>query len=158
MSEYRATVEWQLQGEFKYETYSRAHTVDFGHGIGFAGNAAPWNTPKTVAWTPGADPEQQFVASLSTCHMLWFLHLAHDAKFVVDRYRDEASGGLAKNADGRQAMTQVTLRPVVVFAGTRPTPEQFAQLHEKTHERCFIANSVKSEVIVEPRIAGEAHV
>ena len=152
MSEYRATVEWQLEGEFKYATYSRAHAIDFGHGIQLPGNAAPGNVPKTVQWKPGADPEQQFVASLSTCHMLWFLHLAHDAKLVVEHYRDEASGVLAKNAEGRLAMTQVTLRPAVTFAGAKPTPEQFAQLHHETHERCFIANSVKSEVIVEPRI------
>ncbi len=153
MSEYRATVEWQLQGEFKYATYSRAHAIDFDHGIRLPGNAGQGNVPKTVQWTPGADPEQQFVASLSTCHMLWFLHLAHHATFVVQRYRDEASGVLAKNAEGRLAMTQVTLRPVVTFAGAKPTPEQFAQLHHDTHERCFIANSVKTEIILEPRIA-----
>ena len=152
MSEYRATVEWQLAGEFKYATYSRAHAIEFGHGIQLPGNAGPGNLPKTVQWKPGADPEQQFVASLSTCHMLWFLHLAHDAMLVVEHYRDEASGVLAKNAEGRLAMTQVTLRPAVTFAGAKPTAEQFAQLHHKTHERCFIANSVKSEVIVEPRI------
>ena len=77
---------------------------------------------------------------------------------MVRHYRDEASGILAKNAQGRLAMTQVTLRPAVAFAGAKPTAEQFAQLHHETHERCFIANSVNSEVIVEPRIAGEAHV
>ena len=153
MSEYRAIVEWQLQGEFKYATYSRAHRIDLGHGVLLPGNAAPWNIPKTVAWTPGADPEQQFVASLSSCHMLWFLHLAHEARFVVERYRDEASGVLARNAEGRQAMTQVRLRPVVTFSGAKPTPAQFAQLHENTHERCFVANSVKTEVIIEARIA-----
>ena len=153
MSEYRATVEWQLQGEFMYATYARAHAIDFGHNVRLPGNAAPWNIPKTAAWTPGADPEQLFIASLSTCHMLWFLHLAHDAKFVVERYRDEASGVLAKNGEGRQAMTRVTLRPVVTFTGAKPTPEQFTQLHHKTHERCFIANSVNSEVVLEPRVA-----
>ena len=153
MSEYRATVEWQLQGEFKYASYSRAHAIDLGHGIHLPGNAAPWNIPKTVPWTPGADPEQLFVASLSTCHMLWFLHLAHDAKFIVERYKDEAIGLLAKNSEGRQAMTRVTLRPQVRFSGARPTPEQFAHLHHNTHERCFIANSVKTEVIVEANIA-----
>jgi len=153
MSEYRATVEWQLQGEFKYATYSRAHAIDFGHGIGLPGNAGIGNVPRTVQWKPGADPEQQFVASLSTCHMLWFLHLAHDANLVVRHYRDEASGVLAKNAEGRLAMTQVTLRPAVTFAGTKPTAEQFAQLHHETHERCFIANSVKTEILLEPRIA-----
>jgi organic hydroperoxide reductase OsmC/OhrA len=152
MSEYHATIEWKLQGEFKYATYSRAHAIDFGHGIQLSGNAGLGNVPTTVQWTPGADPEQQFVASLSTCHMLWFLHLAHDASFVVEHYRDEASGVLAKNAEGRLAMTQVTLRPVVTFTGTKPTTEQFAQLHEKTHQRCFIANSVKSEIILDARI------
>jgi len=153
MSDYRATVEWQLQGEFKYATYSRAHAVDFGHGLRLPGNAGQGNVPATVPWTPGADPEQQFVAALSTCHMLWFLHLAHDARFVVGNYRDEASGVLAKNAEGRMAMTQVTLRPVVTFVGTAPTAEQFSQLHEKTHQRCFIANSVKTDILLEPRIA-----
>jgi organic hydroperoxide reductase OsmC/OhrA len=153
MSDYRATVEWQLAGEFNYASYSRAHAIDFGHGIQLPGNAGQGNVPKTVQWTPGADPEQQFVASLSTCHMLWFLHIAHDAKFVVQHYRDEAFGVLAKNAEGRLAMTQVTLRPVVTFTGAKPTAEQFTRLHHETHERCFIANSVKTEVIVEPRIA-----
>ena len=153
MTEYHATVEWVLKGEFNYATYSRAHSIGFGHGLQLPGNAAPWNLPKSVPWTAGADPEQQFVASVSTCHMLWFLHLAHDAKFVVERYRDEASGMLAKNAEGRLAITQVMLRPVVTFSGTKPTPEQFAQLHEDTHQRCFIANSVKSEILLEPRIA-----
>jgi len=153
MSEYRATVEWQLQGDFKYESYSRAHSIDLGHGIRFAGNGAPWNIPKTAPWSAGADPEQLFVASLSTCHMLWFLHLAHDAKFAVSRYRDEASGVLAKNAEGRQAMTRVTLRPAVAFSGPPPAPEQFARLHAETHRRCFIANSVTTEIILQPRIA-----
>jgi organic hydroperoxide reductase OsmC/OhrA len=153
MADYRATVEWQLEGEFKYATYSRAHAVDFGHGIALPGNAGIGNVPKTVQWKPGADPEQQFVASLSTCHMLWFLHLAHDAKFVVQHYRDEASGVLAKNAEGRLAMTRVTLRPTVTFAGAKPTADQFSQLHHETHERCFIANSVKTEILLEPRIA-----
>jgi len=152
MQEYRATIEWQLQGEFKYATYSRGHAIDYGHEVRLPGNAALWNVPKTVPWTPGADPEQMFVASLSTCHMLWFLHLAHDAKFVVEHYRDEASGVLAKNAEGRQAMTRVTLRPVVQFTGAKPAPEEFSRLHHQTHERCFIANSVKSDVVLEPRI------
>lgn len=152
MSEHKATVEWQLAGEFRYETYSRSHSIDFGRGIRVAGNAAADNIPMTVA-AAGVDPEQQFVASLSSCHMLWFLHLANRKKFVVERYVDEASGVLGKNAEGREAMTRVTLRPAVTFSGPAPTPEEFAQLHEKTHERCFIANSVKTEIVLEPRIA-----
>ncbi len=153
MSEYRATIEWQLAGEFRYETYSRSHSIDFGRGVRLAGNAAAANIPKTVPAAPGADPEQQFIASLSSCHMLWFLHLACNRKYVVTRYSDAASGVLEKNAEGKEAMTRATLRPVVAFSGTPPTPEQFAQLHEKAHERCYIANSVKTEIILEPRIA-----
>ena len=153
MSEYSATVQWRLEDEFKYESYSRAHAIDFGHDLRLAGNAAPWNIPESVPWTPGADPEQLFVASLSTCHMLWFLHLAHDAKFVVEHYRDEASGVLERNAEGRQAMTRVTLRPAVSFAGLAPTPEEHERLHHKAHEKCFIANSVKSEVVCLPTLS-----
>ncbi len=153
MSEHHATVEWQRQGEFKYETYSRAHGVDFGQGVRLAGNAAASNIPKTVPPAAGADPEQQFVASLSSCHMLWFLHLACNRKYVVESYRDEASGVLAKNAEGKEAMTRVTLRPTVRFSGAAPSAADHLQLHEKAHERCYIANSVRTEVTVEPRIA-----
>jgi organic hydroperoxide reductase OsmC/OhrA len=153
MSEHRATVEWQLAGEFKYETYSRSHSIDFGRGICVAGNAAAENIPRTAPGMPGVDPEQQFVASLSSCHMLWFLHLANRKNFVVARYRDEASGVLEKNAEGKEAMTRVTLRPAVTFSGTVPSAEDHRKLHEKAHERCYIANSVKSEIILEPRIA-----
>jgi len=153
MSEYKATIEWRLAGAFHYETYSRSHSIDFGQGIRIAGNAAADNIPKTVAAAAGVDPEQQFVASLASCHMLWFLHLANRKNFVVERYIDEASGVLGKNADGAEAMTRVTLRPVVTFSGVKPTQEQFAELHHKTHQRCFIANSVKTEVNIEPSIA-----
>ena len=153
MSEHRATVEWRLEGEFRYETYSRSHRVDFGRGVQLAGNAAASNIPNTAPAAPGADPEQQFVASLSTCHMLWLLHIASQAKFTVTRYLDDASGVLEKNAGGVPAMTRVTLRPAVSFSGTPPTSDEHARLHHKAHEQCFIANSVKTEVVVEPRIA-----
>jgi organic hydroperoxide reductase OsmC/OhrA len=85
--------------------------------------------------------------------LFWFLHLANRKKFIVERYVDEASGVLGRNAEGRDAMVRVTLRPAITFSGTPPTAGQFAELHEKTHERCFIANSVKTEIILEPRIA-----
>ena len=153
MSDYRATIEWKLVGEFRYETYSRLHSIDFGRGIRVPGNAAADNIPKTVAAAAGVDPEQQFVASLASCHMLWFLHLANRKNFVVQRYVDEASGVLGKNAEGREAMTRVTLRPLVTFSGAPPSVEDHKELHEKAHERCFIANSVRSEIILQPRIA-----
>jgi organic hydroperoxide reductase OsmC/OhrA len=154
MSERRATIDWRLETpEFTYETYNRSHALTFDDGVRAPGAAAPANIPASAAGTAGVDPEQAFVAALSSCHMLWFLHLACNRKFKVTRYRDDAVGVLEKRADGREAITRVTLQPVVSFAGTAPTPEQYAQLHERAHERCFIANSVKSEVRIEPSIA-----
>ena len=154
MSEHRATVEWRRQTpDFDHKTYNRSHTLAFEGGIQVPATAAAANIPPTAAGAPGVDPEQAFVASISSCHMLWFLHLASRAKFVVDRYVDEASGVLEKNAEERMAMTRVTLRPTVNFAGRVPGAEEHARLHEGAHEKCFIANSVKTEIAVEPRIA-----
>jgi organic hydroperoxide reductase OsmC/OhrA len=144
VSEHRATVEWQRSGEFRYETYSRRHTIRF-EGISVLGAAAPGNIPKTSKTEPGVDPEQAFVASLCACHMLWFLHLACQKKYVVERYVDQAVGVLDK-----AWMSRVTLRPAVSFSGKAPTQEEHAELHRRAHEKCFIANSVKTEVIVEP--------
>lgn len=153
MSEHRATVEWQRQtAQFDYQTYNRSHTLVFEGGIRVPASAAPANIPASAVGTPGVDPEQAFVASLSSCHMLWFLHLASRAGLVVEHYVDEALGVLEKNAAGRMAMTRVTLRPAVTYAGRRPTSEEHAQLHEEAHDKCFIANSVKTEVAMEPRI------
>ena len=145
MSEHHATVEWQRRGsDFKYESYSRAHELRF-NGVSVPGNAAPGNIPATVKPENGVDPEQAFVASLSACHMLWFLHLASQKKLVVERYVDEAVGVL-----DRTWMSQVTLRPAVTFSGKIPSEDEHAALHHRAHEKCFIANSVKTEVIVEP--------
>ena len=154
MSEYKATIDWRRQSaDFDHKTYNRNHTLAFEGGIRVPATAAPANIPPTAAGAPGVDPEQTFVASLSSCHMLWFLHLASRAKYVVDRYVDEASGVLEKNAEGKMAMTRVTLRPKVSYAGRKPNPEEHAKLHEDAHHKCFIANSVKTEVLIEPRVA-----
>ena len=148
MSEHRATTEWSRDGQpFVYETYSRKHEIRFENGITVPGNAAPANIPKTVAPAPGVDPEQMFIAALSSCHMLWFLHVAQVRKFVIDRYVDEAVGVLDKDR-----MSKVTLHPVVTFSGKAPTEEEHRALHHKAHGKCFIANSVKTEVVVEPTI------
>jgi len=144
MSEHRASVEWQRSGEFRYETYSRAHALQF-ESIRVPGNAAPGNIPKTVPPQEGVDPEQAFVAALSSCHMLWFLHLACQKKWVVDRYVDEAVGVLEKTW-----ISRVTLRPRVTFSGRQPSAEGLSALHHAAHERCFIANSVKTEITIEP--------
>jgi organic hydroperoxide reductase OsmC/OhrA len=143
MSEHRATVEWQLSGEFRYESYSRCHVLRF-EDIVVPATAAPDNVP-AKAGGPGVDPEQAFVASLSACHMLWFLHVACRAGWTVERYTDEAVGILDKTW-----MSRVTLRPAVSFSGKVPSEAEHAALHHKAHEKCFIANSVRTEVIVEP--------
>lgn len=143
MSEHRATIEWQLSGEFRQESYSRCHVLRF-EDIVVPGTAAPENVPAKTGG-PGVDPEQAFVASLSACHMLWFLHLACRAGWTVERYTDDAAGILDKTW-----MSRVTLRPAVSFSGKAPSEAEHAALHHKAHEKCFIANSVKTEVIVEP--------
>src|SRR5215213_3398844 len=145
MSEHHATVEWRSAGDFRYETYSRNHELRFD-GISLAATAARDNIPATAPQPAGVDPEQAFVASLSSCHMLWFLHLACQKKYAVERYVDEAVGILDKTW-----MSKVTLRPVVSFSGRAPTPDEHAALHHRAHEKCFIANSVKTEVLIEAR-------
>ncbi len=144
MSEHRATVEWQRSGEFRFETYSRCHVLRF-EDTAVPGTASPANIPPTAPGGPGVDPEQAFVASLSACHMLWFLALAAQKKWVVESYVDEAVGVLDKTW-----MSRVTLRPVVAFFERKPSEEEHAALHHRAHEKCFIANSVKTQVVVEP--------
>jgi organic hydroperoxide reductase OsmC/OhrA len=143
MSEHRATVEWQRSGEFHVQSYSRCHVLRFDD-ILVPGTAAPGNVPPKTSG-PGVDPEQAFVGSLSACHMLWFLHLACQKGWVVESYVDEAVGILDKTW-----MSRVTLRPTVVFSQNKPSEEEHRALHHRAHEKCFIANSVKTEVLVEP--------
>ena len=151
MSVHQAKIEWRrLDADFDYKTYDRGHWLAFGDDIRVPGTATRANIPDTAPQSPGVDPEQAFVASISSCHMLWFLHIACTAKLVVDRYVDNAAGTLEKNAEGKLAMTRVTLRPAVTFSGTQPDADKVRALHEKAHEKCFIANSVKTEILVEP--------
>jgi organic hydroperoxide reductase OsmC/OhrA len=155
VSLHRAGVHWTLEGgDFLARRYSRLHSLSFGSGVTVPGSpspqvvSAPWSNSEAV------DPEAGFVASLSACHMLWFLDLAAGAGFVVSSYDDEAEGTLGRSAPGRMAMTRVALRPAIVFSGERrPTPPEIEALHHEAHERCFIANSVTTEVVVEARAA-----
>jgi organic hydroperoxide reductase OsmC/OhrA len=149
MSEHKVTVDWKRETpDFAYETYNRDHDWSFDAGITVRASAAP-------AYKGGAscvDPEEAVVASLSGCHMLTFLALAARKRYVVDSYRDEAVGVLDKDAGGRLAVTRVTLRPRVTFGGeSTPGPDELRQLHERAHHACFIANSVKTEVVIEPQ-------
>jgi organic hydroperoxide reductase OsmC/OhrA len=149
MSEHKVTVEWKRETpDFSYQSYNRDHDWSFDAGVTLRASAAP-------AYLGNAncvDPEEAFVASLSSCHMLTFLAIASRKRFVLDGYHDEAVGVLEKDAAGRLAINRVTLRPKVRFSGEKtPTPEEVTQMHEQAHHGCFIANSVKTEVIVEPR-------
>jgi organic hydroperoxide reductase OsmC/OhrA len=153
VSLHHATVEWhRLDADFDYRTYDRGHWLAFGDDIRVPGTAARGNIPDTAPHSPGVDPEQAFVASISGCHMLWFLHIANTAQLVVDRYVDHAVGALEKNAEGKLAITRVRLQPAVTFSGRQPTAEELGALHEKAHEKCFIANSVKTAIVIEPQL------
>ena len=152
MSEYVVTVRWERSGQrFIDNRYRRAHTWTFDGGLEVPGSSSPSVVPLPYSESRAVDPEEAFVASLSSCHMLWFLSIAAQRKFCVDSYVDEAQGIMARNAAGKMAMTQVTLRPQVAFGGERlPTDDEIAAMHHEAHDECFIANSVTTEVRCEP--------
>jgi organic hydroperoxide reductase OsmC/OhrA len=149
MSEHKVTVDWKRETPaFAYETYNRDHDWAFDAGVTVRASA----NPAYLGSESCVDPEEAFVASLSSCHMLTFLAIAARKRYVVDGYHDEAVGFLAKDAAGSLALTRVTLRPQVRFGGEKvPGPEDLRQLHDQAHHACFIANSVKTEVVVEPQ-------
>jgi organic hydroperoxide reductase OsmC/OhrA len=151
MSSYTATIRWSRKGDgdFARGQYSRAHEWAFDGGASVPASANPHIVPAPWSDEAAVDPEEAFVASLSSCHMLFFLDFARRAGFVIDGYVDEAEGVLGKLDDGRMAMTRVTLRPRVEWAGDPPDADALADLHHKAHEACFIANSVTTEVRVE---------
>jgi len=154
MATYRATSQFRLDApaeDFLKGRYSRAHTLTFGSGVEVPGAAShhvvgnKWSAPGAV------DPEEMLVGAINTCHMLSFLHIAREAGFVVASYRDEAEGVMAKREDGEMWVSRVTLRPEIAYDGRRPTPAEAQALHANAHHICFIANSVKTEVVVEEK-------
>jgi organic hydroperoxide reductase OsmC/OhrA len=152
MAHYTAEVLWlRNEGDFAGNRYSRRHLLRFDGGLEVPGSSSPHVVPLPMSDASALDPEEAFVSSLSSCHMLWFLSIAAKRKFCVDRYFDAAEGVMEKNADGKMAMTIVTLRPDVEFSGAhQPTREELDSLHHEAHDACFIANSVKTEVRCEP--------
>jgi len=147
MSEHTAMIDWKRETpDFEYQSYNRDHdwVLDAGITVRASANPAYQGNERRV------DPEEAFVASLSSCHVLTFLAIACKKRFTVNGYRDQAVGILGKDQTGRLAMTRVTLHPEVRFSGEKtPTPEELAQMHDQAHHACFIANSVKTEVVVE---------
>lgn len=154
MAEHLATVSWERQGEpFVDNRYSRAHEWTFDGGLSVPASASPHVVRPPMSDPHAVDPEEAFVASIASCHMLWFLSLSARLGFRVESYRDEAVGLMEKNADGRLAITTVTLRPRVVFGGDAiPAPEAVDELHHAAHHECYIATSVRTEIRVEPRM------
>lgn len=150
MGEYTATVSWRRDGQdFLSGRYSRGHEWAFDGGVSVPASSSPQVVPLPMSVAANVDPEEAFVAALSSCHMLVFLSIAARRRHVVESYVDRAAGVLEKNADGRLAMTRVTLRPEVVFDGEPPARDELERLHHMAHEQCFIANSVKTEVVTE---------
>ena len=152
MSTYTATIRWSRNGAegFARGQYSRAHSWEFDGGVTVPASPSPHIVPKPWSDLNAVDPEETFVASLASCHMLFFVDLARRAGFVVDSYVDEAEGVLDKRADGKMWMSGVTLRPRVDWSGDkRPSEADIADLHHKAHDACFIANSVTTEIRVE---------
>jgi organic hydroperoxide reductase OsmC/OhrA len=149
--QFSADVVWERgDQDFLGNRYSRRHLIRFDGGVELPASASPHTLPPPLSDAAAVDPEEAFVAALSSCHMLWFLSIATKRRFCVDRYIDRATGVMEKNSAGKLAVTVVTLRPEVQFSGERlPSRAEIDALHHEAHEACFIANSVRSEVRVE---------
>ena len=152
MSHHTATVVWERFGaDFLDQRYSRAHRWTFDGGTTVPASSSPHVVPIPMSDPVGVDPEEAFVAALSSCHMLFFLSFAAKRGFVVDQYLDEAVGTMGRDADGRLAMTRVVLRPRIAVVGdVVPDEATVRALHDEAHHACFLANSVRTEIVVEP--------
>ncbi|WP_372781639.1 OsmC family protein [Phenylobacterium sp.] len=155
MASYRATSEWSLEdgGDFPNGRYSRGHSLVFGSGLEVPGTASPHVVGNKWSVPGAADPEEMLVGAINTCHMLSFLHVAREAGFLVTRYRDAAEGVMTKRDDGEMWVSKVTLHPQISYQGRQPTPAERDHMHHAAHQVCFIANSVKTEIVVEETVA-----
>jgi len=152
MSEHLARICWKRDGQDHLSgRYSRRHDWQFDGGAVVSASSSPHVVPLPWSDAAAVDPEEAFVAAISSCHMLWFLSLAAKAGWQVDRYTDDAVGVMEPDSQGRLAITRVILRPVTIFLGVPPGGEQLAALHHQAHEACFIANSVRADIICQPQ-------
>ncbi len=156
MASYTATLTWTRDDAvFTDGQYSRAHDIAFDGGVTMPASSSPHVVKLPLSREDAVDPEEMFVAALSSCHMLFFLDFARRAGFTVDAYVDQAEGVMGKDERGRMAMTQVKLNPQIAWSGEKtPTPEEIREIHHKAHEACFIANSFRGDVAIG---GGEAH-
>ena len=152
MAQYKAVVVWNRDGAaFTDNRYSRRHQWLFDGGVEVRASSSPQVVPIPLSVEAAVDPEEAFVASLCSCHMLWFLSIAAKRRFMVESYRDEAVGVMGKDTSGKLAMTRVTLHPEVRFSSDiRPTRDEVVAMHQEAHEQCFIARSVRTDVRCEP--------
>lgn len=155
MSVHTATIEWKrTSDEFLKGKYSREHTWKFDGGAIVSASSSPHVVPLPYSNAASVDPEEAFIASVASCHMLWFLHLARAQGFQIDHYHDAAEGVMSKTESGEFWISAITLRPAISYSGDkRPTDDEEQRLHHQAHEKCFIANSIKTEV----KIAGMKH-
>ena len=149
MSNYSATVSWKKHKDEKFtdNKYSRAHEWKFDGGSVVAASSSPEVVPLPYSSEANVDPEEAFIASLSSCHMLFFLSFAANKRFTVESYTDKATGVMQINNEKRMSMTDVTLNPKIIFSGeNQPTKEQIDKIHHNAHNQCFIANSVNTKI------------
>lgn len=151
MHRYEARVAWKRNGaKFTDLRYSRGHEWSFDGGVRLTGSSSPSSVPVPYSVVEAVDPEEALVAAASSCHMLTFLYLAAKRGLVVESYEDDAFGVLEKNAQGKHAITRITLRPRIEFSADKtPSAHELEGLHHSAHEECYIASSIKSEVVVE---------
>lgn len=151
MGTYRAAADWSLKDgeDFAAGRYNRGHSVVFGSGFEAPGTASHQVVGNRWSVEGAVDPEEMLVGAITTCHMLSFLHVAREAGFLVTRYQDEGIGVMTKREDGEMWVSKVTLHPDITYVGRQPTPAERDDMHHRAHHVCFIANSVKTEIVVE---------
>lgn len=153
MAEYTAKIVWKREDKENFidNKYSRAHHWYFDGGEVVKASSSAHIVPLPYSVEANVDPEEAFIASVSSCHMLFFLSIAAKQGFKIDSYVDDAIGIMGKNSDGKVSMTKLALRPDITFSGEQqPTAEELAQIHHQSHAQCFIANSIKTQVVIEP--------
>lgn len=155
MADHTATIEWRRNGaDFLDNRYSRSHTWLFDGGSEVLASSSPHVIPVPMSDLSAVDPEEAFVACISSCHMLWFLSIAAKRGFIVENYKDSSLGLMSKNSEGKMAITSVTLSPVTAFSGERkPNMTELEAMHHAAHANCYIANSVNSDIRCIPTIA-----
>jgi organic hydroperoxide reductase OsmC/OhrA len=148
---YEARISWSRNGaRFTDNRYSRVHEWRFDGGVVVPASSSPLVVPVPLSSEAAVDPEEALLASASSCHMLWFLSIAARRGFVVEHYRDRPVGVLESDREGKLAFTRITLRPEIEFGdGSPPTPDELRSLHDAAHGECFIARSLKAEIVVE---------